>query len=69
MYFVSVDKIRDQIRNCVVARRGDWLFNTVRERDVWLMQEYNISIWSSTSVDRAGFINEQEFTMFMLRWS
>lgn len=57
------------MRNCVTATRGDWLFNNSIERDKWLKEKCNISVWSGGEYDEIVFDSEQDYLMFMLKWT
>ena len=57
------------MRNCATATRGDWLFNNRQERDLWLKETHNLSVWSGGEYDEIVFKSEQDYMMFLLRWA
>lgn len=69
MYAVRLSDITSQMRNCVIAIRGDWLFNGRPERDLWLKETLDIDVLSSNTHDEIIFKSEQDYLMFVLRWS
>lgn len=69
MYSVRLSTITNQMRNCVTTTRGDWLFNNSIERDQWLKENHGISTWSGGDYDEIVFKSENDYLMFMLRWS
>ena len=69
MYSVRLSTIADQMRNCVTATRGDWLFNNSIERDLWLKETQGLFVWSGGDYDEIVFKSENDYLMFVLRWS
>ena len=69
MYSVRLSNIIAPMRNCVVATRGDWIFNNSIERDQWLKETHDLSVWSGGVYEEIVFKSEQDYLMFMLRWT